>query len=123
MKTLNSNKMTHLDNIKAMYQMIGAGKVADAFEQFYHPNVVMQELGEEPRLGKDTNREHGAKFMSMIKEFHGSEVLAITANENKTMVESWVDITFQNDIRVKTEQVAVQTWEDNLIIKEVFYHK
>jgi len=40
------------------------------------------------------------------------------------MVESWMDLTFYDDAaRVKIEQVAVQTWEGDQIIKEVFYHK
>ncbi len=62
----------------------------------------------------------------MIKELHGAGVYAIASSEaeNKTMVESWTDVTFKNDApRMKSEQVAVQTWEGNQIIKEVFYHK
>ena len=116
--------MKNLKNAAALYQMINSGQLMDGFEKFYHPNVVMQDIGQAAREGKDANRKMEENFLGMIKEFYGAGVTAITSNEaeNKTMVESWMDITFQNDARVKTEQVAVQTWEEGLIIKETFYH-
>ncbi len=117
--------MTYLEKATNLYQLINSGKMIDGFEKYYHQNVVMQEIGEEPRAGKDKNREYEINFMRMIKEFHGSGVLSITSNEaeHKTMVESWADITFQNDVRVKSQQVAVQTWKEDYIVNEIFYHK
>ncbi len=117
--------MTHLEKATNLYQMIDGGQLMDAFEKYYHQDVVMQDIGDEPRIGKDKNREHEIAFFGMIKEFHGSGVLGISSNEaeGKTMVESWMDITFQNDTRLKAQQVAVQTWEGDYIIKETFYHK
>ncbi len=113
-------------NATELYQMISGGRLIDGFEKFYHDNVAMQEAGEAIRNGKDLNREYEERFLSRIKEFHGGGVISITSNEteNKTMVESWMDLTFYDDAaRVKIEQVAVQTWEGDQIIKEVFYHK
>lgn len=117
--------MTHLEKVTNLYKMINSGQFMEGFEKYYHQDVVMQEIGEEPRVGKDQNREHEIKFIEMIKEFHGSGVLAITANEaeNKTMVESWMDMTFQNGVKMNAQQVAVQTWDGDYIIKETFYHK
>lgn len=36
------------------------------------------------------------------------------------MVESWMDVTYQNGMRLKTEQVAVQTWDGDFYNKEIF---
>jgi len=118
--------MKNLKNARELYQMIYSGKSMEGYEKFYHPDVIMQEIGEAPRNGKDVNREYKEKILSMIKEFNGGDVIAITSNEaeNKTMVESWMELTFYDDApRIKIEQVAVQTWKDGQIIKEVFYHK
>ncbi len=117
--------MTHLEKVTDLNHLINTGQLMEGFEKYYHQDVVMQEIGEELRVGKDKNREYEMNFMKMIKQFHGSGILAITANEpeNKTMVESWMDITFQNDVRVKSQQVAVQTWDGDEIINEIFYHK
>lgn len=117
--------MKNLENAKELYQMINSGQIVEAFEKFYNQNVVMQEIGEEPRIGKDVNRQNGLNFLETVKTFHNSGVTNISSNEEKgvTMVESWMDVTFHGDVEVKIEQVAVQTWQGNEIIKEVFYHK
>ena len=117
--------MKNLQKATELYQLIGSGQLLEAFERFYHPNVLMQEAGEEPRIGKDTNREYELYFLGMIKTFHGSGVTHIASNEAEsvTMVESWMDVTFQNDFRLKMQQVAVQTWDGDQIINETFYHK
>lgn len=117
--------MTYLEKATELYELINTGKLMDGFEKFYSENVIMQELGEEPRIGKETNRQHEINFLGMVQEFHGAGIEAITSNETtgNSMVESWMDITFKDGNRMKIEQVAVQTWQGDFIIKEVFYHK
>lgn len=117
--------MNYLEKATDLYQLINSGQIMEGFEKYYHQDVVMQEIGEEPRAGKDKNREYEINFIGMIKQFHGSGVLGIPSNdaEHKTMVESWMDMTLQNDVRMKSQQVAVQTWEGDHIINEIFYHK
>ncbi len=51
--------MSYLQKAKDLYAMVGQGQIMDAFEKFYHTDVVMQEIGEEPRVGKDDwNGDH-----------------------------------------------------------------
>jgi ketosteroid isomerase-like protein len=113
-----------LNRAKAMYAMVGEGKLMDAFEKYYHEDVVVQENSHEPRRGKAATREFDEQFMSSIKEMHGGGVGAITSNEanNVTMVESWADITFNDGKRKKLEEVAVQHWQGDKIIRERFYY-
>ena len=117
--------MSHLEKVTDLYQLINTGKLMEGFEKYYHQDVVLEEIGEAPRVGKEVNREYEQNFLASIKEFHGAGVLATTANEaeNKTMVESWMEVTFQNDFHLKMQQVAVQTWDGDQIIHETFYHK
>lgn len=118
--------MSNLQNVKDLHQnYVNVGKLLEGFEKYYAENVVMQELGEEPRVGKDANRVHEINYMQSIKEVHGAGILSFAEDteNNKTMVESWMDLTFANDFRIKMQQVAVQTWENGLIINEIFYHK
>ncbi len=113
-----------LDRAKAMYALVGDGKMMEAFELYYHDDVVMQENGHEPRRGKDASREYEQKWLASIKEMHGGGVTAITSNEADqiTMVEAWADITFADGTRRKLEEVAVQHWEGDRIIRERFYY-
>lgn len=116
--------MSYYDKAKDIYDMSAQGQMLDAFEKYYHDDVIMVEATGEVRKGKDTNREFEKNFVNTIKEFHGMGVNSITSNEEEkvTMVESWMEATFQDGNRVKMEEVAVQKWEGNQIIHERFYY-
>jgi len=116
--------MNYYQKAKDIYDMLGQGKMLEAFEKYYHQNVVMVEATGDERKGKDVNREFEKSFIGMIKEFHGFGVNSITSNEAEkvTMVESWMEVTFNDGNRVKMEQVAVQHWLDDQIIHERFYY-
>ena len=122
---IRDRQSEHLKLAQELYEMIGAGKTPEAFEKYYDEDVVMQELGEEPRVGKAVNRKVGEEWRASVKEMHGGGTTNITSNEKTgvTMVESWVDLTFLDGNRVKWEQVAVQKWKDGKIVHEKFYHK
>ncbi len=117
--------MTLLEKVTDLYNLINTGKLMDGFEKYYHEDVEMQEAGDEPRKGKATNREYELKFLQSIEEFHGAGVGAITSNEEQktTMVESWMEVTMTGMGRFKMEQVAVQHWDGDFIVREKFYHK
>lgn len=115
--------MSYLDHITSIYNDIAQGQALDAFEKYYAEDVVMVlEDGTEVE-GKDTNRERENEFFDSVEEFHGIEVTSITSNEDEasTAVESVMDVTFKGDNRMKIEQVAVQDWEDDKIVRERFY--
>ncbi len=107
-----------------MYQMIGEGNMLEAFETYYHDDVVMVEATGDKREGKDANREFEKNWLAGIKEMHGGGVNAITSNEDAgvTMVEAWTDMTFKDGNRMKMEEVAVQKWDGDKIIHERFYY-
>lgn len=116
--------MSYREKAAALYDMVGKGQILDAFEQFYHEEVIMQEVGQEPRIGKTNNREYEKQFVGSIENVHGGGVHSITSDEEKgiTSVESWMEVSFKGGQRIKMEQVAVQQWKDGMIIKEKFYH-
>mgnify|MGYP001802687050 CR=1 FL=1 len=116
--------MSYQEKIQEMYQMIGEGQMLEAFDRFYHENIEMVEATGEVRSGKAFNRQFEEKWMASIQEFHGGGYNAITSNEDAktTMVEAWSDVTFKDGNRMKLEEVAVQTWEGDQIVRERFYY-
>ena len=116
--------MSYLNKVTAMYEMIGHGKMMEAFEKYYAENVVMVEATGDVREGKDKNREFELQFLSSIKEVHGGGLYNITSNEKTgvTMVETWMDTTFKDGNRMKMEEVCVQKWEGDFIVHERFYY-
>lgn len=116
--------MSYLQKVSEMYAMMGKGNMMDAFEKYYHEDIVMVEATGEVRKGKSANREFEQQWMASIKEMHGGGVTGITSNEEEgiTMVETWGEFTSQDGNRVKMEEVCVQKWQGDQIIHERFYY-
>ena len=116
--------MSYLQKAQDLYSMIGQGKMLDAFEKFYHEDVVMVEATGHVREGKDTNREFEKQWMAGIEAMHDGGVTAITSDEDNgiTMVEAWTDVTLKEGGRMKMEEVCVQKWQGDQIIHERFYY-
>ena len=107
-----------------MYRMINSGQAMEAFEKFYHEDSSMIEATGEVRKGKAASREFQKNFFGSIKEVHGGGVHAITSDEENgiTMVEAWMDASFQDGNRMKMEEIARQQWQGDQIMEERFYY-
>jgi len=116
--------MTYLEKAQDIYNKVFNGQLLDAFEQYYHEDVVMIEATGERREGKETNRKAEQAFLESVEAWHDGGVVAITSNEEAgiTMVESWMDITSKAYGRMKMEQIARQKWQGDQIIEERFYY-
>jgi ketosteroid isomerase-like protein len=55
--------MSYYDKAKDIYDMSAQGKMLDAFEKYYHKDVVMVEATGEARKGKDANRKFELEYM------------------------------------------------------------
>jgi hypothetical protein len=113
---------TLLEKISDLNDLILQGKALEAFEKYYHEEVVMQENENPPMIGKLHNRNREVEFFSSITEFRGANPLKVTIGEGITMVEWHFDYTHK-DWGVKNyTQVSVQEWKNGLIVKEKFYY-
>ena len=117
--------MSYLEKVMNLYKMMAEGKMMDAFEKYYADEVVVTEMPTgEVRNGKEAQRKAIDQWQNMIKERHGGGVDSFTSNEETktTCVENWVDVTTQDGNRMKMQEVAVQQWEGDQIIREKFYY-
>lgn len=87
---------TLIEKVSALNDMILQGKALDAFETFYHDDVVMQENDNPIVSGKKANRVREEAFFASITEFRGAKPLKITVGENTTMVEWHFDYTHRD---------------------------
>lgn len=111
-----------IEKISTLNDMILQGKALEAFEEFYHDEVVMQENDNELFIGKDLNRQREEAFFASITEFRAAKPLKIAIGENTTMVEWHFDYTHKLLGDKNFTQIAVQEWKDGKIIKEKFYY-
>ncbi|MEJ2594833.1 MAG: nuclear transport factor 2 family protein [bacterium] len=116
--------MSYLNEVQKMYDMLRQGQMMDAFEKFYHEEVIMEEATGEIRKGKAANREFQLNWLASVETIHGGGTHSVTSNEETghTAVESWMDITFKDGNRMKMEEVAIQKWEGDKIVRERFYY-
>jgi len=115
--------MSYFNKAKELFRMIENGKMLDAFDLFYHPDVVVIQADGIKRIGVEANKNYEKDFLNNIQEIFGAELLSITSDEERhiTMVEYWVHIKFKDGTRKKYEEVSVHYWKDDKIIKERFY--
>ena len=107
-----------------MYNMLFSGQLMEAFEKYYHEDCTMTEATGDARVGKAANREAEKQFLASVKEWHDGGLIAVTSDEEAgvTMVESWIDVTYQDGRRAKMEEIARQKWQGDQIIDERFYY-
>ncbi|MBI9053179.1 MAG: nuclear transport factor 2 family protein [Bacteroidales bacterium] len=117
--------MTYYQKSKDLFKMIEEGKLLDALDLYYHQNVVIISDDGTIRKGIDEARKYDENLLREIEEVIGGGVDTITSDENRaiTMVEFWINLKFKDGNKKKIEEVAVQYWEGDRIIKENFYSK
>ena len=111
-----------LEKIDDLNELVLKGKALEAFEKYYHDDVVMQENENPPTVGKAANRNREKEFYSSVIEFRSARPLKITVGENTSMVQWRYDYTHKDwGIRNYTH-VSVQDWKDGRIIREQFFY-
>ncbi len=113
--------MSLRENVQAVIDGILAGDVLGTFDAWYADDVVMSENGTDERVGKAANRAYEEAFVNGV-EFHGAEVGAVIVDGDQAAVEWTFDLTPKGGERMLQRQVAVQTWRDGRVVREVFYH-
>lgn len=112
------------ENVKGYFDHLSKGDAMGAFEKYYAEDVVMQEPGDEPRVGKEANRKFEQDYIASIEEMHGAEIKNVAINSEKGIVfiQAWMDATFKGFGRMQMEEVQVQTWKDGQIVHEQFFY-
>lgn len=109
-------------SLQELNGLVVGGKLMDAFEKFYHDDVVMQENNLAPTVSKRANRQRERQFLDNVTEFRGAEVKGAGVNGNLSYVVWHYDYTHKEwGVRNYT-QVSVQEWQDGKIIREIFVY-
>jgi ketosteroid isomerase-like protein len=109
------------ENVQAVIDGILAGKILDTFDRYYSEDVVMSENGAEERVGKAANRKYEENFVNSV-EFHKADVGAVLVDGDHAAVEWTFELTPRGGQRAVQKQVALQTWKNGKVVREVFYH-
>ena len=110
-----------IESISDLNDLIMQGEALEAFEKFYHKDVVIQYNDETPIKGKEANRVLKENDLKSIRELKSAKPLKVTIGEQTTMVE-W-ELNDEHTVYGERNytQVAVQDWNQGLVIKEKLY--
>ncbi len=117
--------MSVLDLAHKLQVMLSKNHLLEALEQFYHEDVEVLEVPTgERRIGKSAQKESLLHFLGMVETVHkrGLYSLCINDDQNITTAETWMEVTFKDGEHYIMEEVAIQHWENELIVEEKFYY-
>ena len=114
--------LTLLQKIEDLNKLVVEGKSLEAFEKYYHDDVMMQENENIPTLGKEANRDREKEFYAAVTEFRSAKPIKITVGEDISMVQWHYDYTHKDWGTRNYNQVSVQEWKNGKIIKEQFFY-
>lgn len=114
--------MNTLDLDRQLNSLIIDGKSAEAFQTFYHEDVIAQENDEPERHGRDPWMRGRQEFEKQITKF-SARVLAHAASGDVSFSEWEYDMDLAGMGPMRVVQVAVRRWRDGKVVRERFYHK
>lgn len=117
-----------IKKLEDLNQLVLQGKTLEAFEKYYHDEVVMQENQAAPTIGKQANRKREEEFFSKISDFRGAQVKGLGAGENISFVQWHYDYTHNDWGRAKLHTgfcAALEGREDHsrtIFLRELAFH-
>ncbi|MDX1418323.1 MAG: nuclear transport factor 2 family protein [Rubricoccaceae bacterium] len=112
-----------LENTYDLVTLANTGQMVTAIERYYAEDVEIVEATGETFRGRETQIERMRGWLGSIEATHGSGVRAVAADEEAgvSLVETWMDVTFQDGQRVLMEEVGRYRWEGGKVVHARFY--
>lgn len=110
-----------IEKISDLNDLLMQGETEEAFENFYHDEIVTQVNDEVPVIGKSANRKLKKRQINDIVEFKSAKPLKVTIGEQSTMVEWHMNYKHKVHGERCYTQVAVHDWKDGKVIREKLY--
>ena len=119
--------MTLLEQATDLQQRAAGPGIFDAVDTYYADDVTIVEATGDTFHGRETQKGRIVEWQQGVQEVHGGEITAIAAHEagpgtGVVFVESALDMTRTDGVRVAFEEVAVQQWRYGRIVHERFYY-
>lgn len=112
------------DLVQALNFLILNGETIRGMEIYYGDNVEMQDNDEAPRVGKANCLEVEKNNLSKLKEVHTKLINQAVDSDKGIVFSEWENTYVYKDGRkFILHTVSVQTWQNDVVIKEKYYYK
>ncbi|HWE47319.1 MAG TPA: nuclear transport factor 2 family protein [Caulobacteraceae bacterium] len=108
--------------VEAFIRRVVSGAHAEAIEDFYAENASMQENHNPPRQGRAVLVAHEKAALARMKEIVTHPVGRWLLDGDRVVI-NWVfDITGQDGVTRRMDELSIQQWECDKIVREQFYY-
>lgn len=122
MKQANMTRDQIEQSLKDLNHLVMSGRLLDAFEKYYHDEVVMQENEMPPVVSKAANRQREQEFLNNVTEFRKIQAGGMAVGDDISFVIWNYDFTHKEWGVRNFTQVSIQHWKDGKIIHEKFVY-
>ena len=103
-------------------ERVERGDFLGAFDEFYADDVVMQENGAAPTVGKAANTEREEGFFATVREIHENRAASVVVDGDRAVIHWQLEYTGADGNRYRLDQLAHQTWRGDRIAHERFFY-
>ena len=122
METLSATREQTLTAlIEGLDQMVLAGNILEAADQYFADDVTTQQDNAEPVVGKATNRANLEAFLSSLKAFNGATLHSYAVGDDVTLSEYTFDLVAEDGSPLIWNEVIRRQWTNGQVINERYY--
>lgn len=110
-------------NLQQLDELIAAGKIIEAFDKYFHENVVTWSSKKDKTTSKEEKKNFLIDFFENMKstediKFHGSVTDGSTSYSKFTFI-----FTNKKGEKLKWHEIIRRKWENGLVVDEYYYHE
>lgn len=117
-----ASNLSTRQRVEQLISYVQEGKILDAMNEFYADDVVMQENGNAPTVGKAANVEREEGFVDAVAQVHENRATSVLVDGDSAAIHWVFDFTNKAGHRIRLDQIAQQKWRDGHIVQERFFY-
>ena len=110
-------------SVQELIAQVERGKYFEAYGEFYHDDVTMQENSDPPRTGLAEIVSMEQNVMNRFASIEGLTARAVLVDGNRAVIEWIFDATLLSGEKTHLEELALQTWDGDKIRHERFFYE
>lgn len=106
----------------ALNARIQAGDVLGALDEFYCPDVQMQEGMGETVNGRTENKQRLGQFLGSLSKFNGATLHSSAVGDGVSLSEWTFDMVGGDGAPIVWNEVIRRQWKDGVVVHERYYN-
>ena len=113
--------MTLRARVQELIAYVEQGLFLEAYREFYHNDVAVQENDTAPRLGLASSLEHETCFLETVETFDKINARSFIVDGNRAAIRWNFEATLKGGRRMSRDEIAYQEWDGEKIICERYF--